>query len=54
LKTKFKNETVDAELVEGSKGIVDVVVDGEKIFSKWDSGRFPIYGEIPKLIVAGR
>ena len=54
MKTKFKDEQVDAELVEGSKGIFDVVVDEEKIFSKWDAGRFPLYGEIPKLIVARR
>jgi selT/selW/selH-like putative selenoprotein len=37
---------VDAKLVKGSGGIFDVVVDGKRIFSKHETGRFPAPGEI--------
>lgn len=37
---------VDAELIRGGGGIFDVIVDGEKIFSKHDEGRFPEEREI--------
>ena len=36
----------DAELIEGSGGIFDVVADGVKLFSKHDTGRFPDEQEI--------
>ena len=32
---------VEAELVEGGGGIFDVHRDGERIYSKHDTGRFP-------------
>ena len=38
LSTKFG---VDAELIKGDKGVFDVVVDGELIYSKHETGRFP-------------
>ncbi|MCK9463862.1 MAG: Rdx family protein [Proteobacteria bacterium] len=38
------------ELVKGSGGIFDVFIDGARIFSKHDVGRFPEPGEIEKLI----
>jgi selenoprotein W-related protein len=41
---------VACNLIEGSGGIFDVVVDGKKLFSKHDTGRFPDDGEIPALI----
>ncbi|MBN1552923.1 Rdx family protein [bacterium] len=41
---------VKAKLNRGGGGIFDVVVDGEKIFSKFDAWRFPEPGEIVKLI----
>ena len=45
--TAIQNETgVDAELIRGDNGVFDVVVDGTKIFSKGDEGRFPEDGEI--------
>ena len=31
----------EAELLPGGKGIFDVVVDGELIYSKYETGRFP-------------
>lgn len=37
------------ELIMGSKGTFDVTVDGEVIFSKADTKRFPQDGEIAKL-----
>ena len=35
-----------SELVRGSNGIFDVVVDGRRIFSKDEQGRFPTEREI--------
>ena len=41
---------VDAELVAGSNGIFDVIVDGKKIYSRYDTGAFPAEGEIVSLL----
>jgi predicted Rdx family selenoprotein len=35
---------------EGAKSQYDVVVDGQVIFSKQESGRFPEPGEVRKLL----
>ncbi len=32
---------IETELIPGGKGIFDVVVDGELIYSKYEKGRFP-------------
>ena len=37
---------VEAELVAGSNGVFDVVVDGKLIYSKNQTGRFPDPDEI--------
>ena len=37
---------VEIELVESSGGAFEVSVDGKKIFSKLDLGRFPEHSEI--------
>ena len=37
---------VDSEFISGGGGIFDVVVDGDMIFSKHESGRFPEPDEI--------
>ena len=37
---------VNAELVPGSNGIFDVVIDGNLIFSRASESRFPEQGEI--------
>jgi predicted Rdx family selenoprotein len=42
--------SVKAELFEEGKGIFDVVRDGELIYSKYDTGRFPEAGEVTKLL----
>jgi len=47
LKSSFD---VDAELVEGDKGVFDVVADGKLIFSKHQVGRFPTNDEIVDLV----
>lgn len=41
---------VEAELVRGSGGIFDVVVDGKKVFDKHKAGRFPEPGEVVKAL----
>lgn len=37
---------IDAKLIKGDSGIFDVVVDGERIYSKGETGRFPRNEEI--------
>jgi selenoprotein W-related protein len=37
---------VEAELIEGSGGIFDVVVDNKLIYCKQETGRFPTNEEI--------
>jgi selenoprotein W-related protein len=41
---------LDSELIEGSGGVFDVRVDGQVIFSKKETGRFPEHDEIVKAI----
>ncbi len=43
---------VDVELVEGSGGVFEVTADGEPIYSKAETGRFPDPGEVEALIRA--
>ncbi len=37
---------VEANLVPGRRGIFDVIVDGEIVFSKYEAGRFPNHDEV--------
>ncbi|MFQ5733581.1 MAG: Rdx family protein [Planctomycetaceae bacterium] len=47
LAEKIKAQTgIDPELIEGSGGIFDVVVDGKMIFSKQAVDRFPEDAEV--------
>ena len=41
---------VDIELIKSSGGAFEITVDGKKIFSKLDLGRFPEKSEIVDLI----
>jgi selT/selW/selH-like putative selenoprotein len=50
LTAKFGKEQVSVETIVGSKGVFDVVVNGQKIFSKHETGTFPRLGEIPQTI----
>ncbi|MCA9657141.1 MAG: Rdx family protein [Myxococcales bacterium] len=43
-------DTVTCTLIEGDRGVFDVVVDGQVIFSKYDRGRFPGSREISRAI----
>jgi selenoprotein W-related protein len=47
-----KNFDVDAELKPSHGGIFDVEVDGNRIYSKHDTHRFPNPGEVDDIIVA--
>jgi len=47
LKNSFDCE---AQLIEGSRGIFDVRLEGELIFSKDETGRFPEDREIIALV----
>jgi selenoprotein W-related protein len=44
--------SVETELIEGSGGVFEIIVDGKKLFSKKALGRFPEDGEILGLIRA--
>jgi selT/selW/selH-like putative selenoprotein len=37
---------VDAQLIPGGGGIFDVAVDGRRIHSKHETGRFPTHDEV--------
>jgi len=41
---------VVAELVADRGGVFDVLVDGEKLFSKGTSGRLPEPGEVSRML----
>lgn len=45
LEKEFKAQVV---LVEGARGVFDVTVEGELIFSKHKEGRFPEWEEIKR------
>jgi selenoprotein W-related protein len=45
---------VDAELIEGEKGVFDVTVDGQLMFSKHTEGRFPDEQEIVDALTLRR
>jgi selT/selW/selH-like putative selenoprotein len=47
LKERFH---VEPELVKGSGGVFEVIVDGTPLFSKRALGRFPEEGEVARLI----
>ena len=41
---------MNAKLVKGAGGVFDVDVDGKRVFSKHEKGRFPEPGEISDLL----
>ena len=49
LKQRYK---VDARLKPGHKGVFDVVVDGDLVYSKYETHRFPKPGEVGDAIEA--
>ena len=40
-------------MIEGAGGIFDVRLDGDLIFSKHQTGRFPEHGEVLEKLAAG-
>jgi len=42
---------VEFELIESGGGAFEISVNGKKVFSKLDLGRFPAYQEIPNLLI---
>ena len=45
-------DALDTTLVQGDRGVFDVVVDGDLVFSKHQRGRFPSGSEIIRAIDA--
>lgn len=45
---------VDARLKPGHKGVFDVTVDGDLVFSKYETHRFPRPNEVGELIDAAK
>ena len=41
---------VESELVGGDRGVFDVIIDGERVFSKHSKSRFPDDGEIVGML----
>jgi selenoprotein W-related protein len=50
VKELFEEFGVKAKLVRGKFGSFDVFINGELLFSKDEVGRFPISGELVKMI----
>jgi selenoprotein W-related protein len=54
LAAAIQGETgVEAELIPGGNGIFDVVADGERVFSKHETGRFPQNEEVLSRLGGG-
>jgi selT/selW/selH-like putative selenoprotein len=47
-----KSVGLQTTLERGASGVFEVLVDGEPIFSKRKSGRFPLPGEVEGLLKA--
>lgn len=47
----FQNELESLTLITGSKGVFDVQMNGELLFSISESGRFPEDEELVKLLI---
>ena len=43
---------MDSELIEGSGGVFIVSVDGDIVYDKKETGRFPNEGEVTQLMKA--
>ena len=46
----LQGKGVDAKATAGGKGQFDVLHDGELVYSKHETGRFPEDGEIAELV----
>ena len=50
LLTTFEQEIGSVALSPGTGGVFDITVDGEKIWSRQESGRFPDIKELKQLV----
>lgn len=50
LEGAFGKNKVSVELIKGGGGVFEVVVDGDSLYSKKETGRFPQYREVVGLI----
>lgn len=50
LLTTFEQELAEVALVPGSGGVFDVSVDGERVWSRAERGRFPELRELKALV----
>jgi predicted Rdx family selenoprotein len=48
----LRERGMDATATPGGKGQFDIVSNGELVFSKHDTGRFPGEGEVERLVGA--
>ncbi len=46
----LESHSVEVELIEGSGGIFEVEVDGDIVYDKAETGRFPLQGEVSDLL----
>ena len=44
---------LEVQLIEGSRGIFDVKVDGNLVYSKYQTNKFPDPGEVTPLVSKG-
>lgn len=51
LEARFGSE-VACTLVAGDRGVFDVTADGRLIYSKFETGRFPMLGEVADEVQA--
>ena len=47
-----KSVGLQATLERGASGVFEVLIDGQAVFSKRKSGRFPLPGEVEGLLKA--
>jgi len=52
LLTNYQHIIGETTVINGSKGIFDVIVDGEMLYSKFDTGRHAEPGEVLELFKA--
>ncbi len=55
--SNYQHVIDEVKLVTGARGVFDVTVDGQRVYSKQQTGRFPdegeVLGEVEALLPAG-
>jgi selenoprotein W-related protein len=47
---KVHGGKIETKILPGSGGVFDVQIDGDLVYSKWDTGRFPSNDQILAMI----